>query len=188
MTNYLEKVWGDGAIDGAGDGAAIGERLPSMAVAREPDTLSYPPVPPPSPELLHSLVEALRPAIQAEVATTVTAGLRTVIPDIIELTLARQAPPSSSSLAPVPVDYQTPVPTMHLPRPAEARHSFMEWLAALVVVVVLGGVASMAILGSPQASTERALSEQGAVLQDQSQALRELAEKASKSECKALCF
>lgn len=217
-TNYLETVVG------------VQPRPPVQSLSSTPTAhriedsapapLSYPGSPHRElgEEISPDLLAELQQYIQQTVSATVTEGIKTLIPEVIELTLAqaRQShPPSAALSASLPTaqsqpvatrsaalasrpaakaDYaETPVPTLHTTNQSYGKAAPLSlvaaWASVFGIVAVMAGVVAYVTTQSPQASTERVVTEQSSQIAKQGELIENLAKEAAKPKnCRAFCF
>ena len=94
---------------------------------------------------------------------------------------------TSAAIAPLD-DYETPVPTIQQRRTVESKQDAIAWICMGGIVAVLAGTIAYVATMNPSAqaeTTNQALSTQ---IEAKDRVIESLADKASKSQCKALCF
>lgn len=114
-----------------------------------------------SPELLTEL----KTYIEHCVVETVSSALTTIVPDVVESTVAKISQPAgAASAAPAPVtqplakEYETPVPMMHMASTPYRRHSSADWAcwaACGGIVAAMAGLAAYTLNMAPQSQTVR---------------------------------
>lgn len=147
-----------------------------------------------SPELLAEL----KAYIERMTVDTVSQAVTTIVPDVVEATLARvqsSAPvpvqqPAAQLAAPATDDFDDYMPGRYQGRrPSEQRRDWVAWLAmGGIVIAMTGAIAVIATTATPSASTDRVVKDQGNQIQQKDLLIKDLADQASKSNCKMLCF